>query len=51
MIWTARKDVAVGRLGQLIAVFFDPDIGVAVTARKFIRFGELIDGVSAAVKS
>jgi len=42
--------MAVGIRGQLIAVFPDLDIVVVVTARKFVRFGDLIDGVSAAVK-
>jgi CubicO group peptidase (beta-lactamase class C family) len=43
--------MAVGWHGQLIAVFPDLDVVAVVTARKFVRFGELIDGVSVAVKS
>jgi CubicO group peptidase (beta-lactamase class C family) len=43
--------MAVGWHGQLVAVFPDLDIVAVVTAHKFVLFGELIDGVSAAVKS
>jgi hypothetical protein len=43
--------MAVGWHGQLIAVFPDLDIVAVVTARKFVKFGDVIDRVSAAVKS
>ena len=43
--------MAVGWHGQLIAVFPDVDVVAIVTARKFVRFGDVIRGVSAAVKS
>jgi CubicO group peptidase (beta-lactamase class C family) len=43
--------MAVGWHGQLIAVFPDLDIVAVVTAHKFVRFGDVIDGVSGAVKS
>jgi hypothetical protein len=43
--------MAVGWHGQLIAVFPDLDIVAVVTAHKFVRFGDVIDRVSAAVKS
>jgi len=43
--------MAVGWHGQLIAVFPDVDVATVVTAHKFVRFGNLIRGVSAAVKS
>ena len=43
--------LAVGWHGQLIAVFPDVDVVAVVTAHKFVRFGDVICGVSAAVKS
>ena len=43
--------MAVGWHGQLIAVFPDLDVVGVVTAHRFVRFGDVIDGVSAAVKS
>ena len=43
--------MANGWHGQLIAVFPDLDVVAVTTARKFVRFSDLIDGVSAAVKS
>jgi len=43
--------MAVGWHGQLIAVFPDLDAVAVVTAHKFVRFGDVIRGVSAAVKS
>src|SRR6516225_479307 len=46
-----RVYMAVGWHGQLIAVFPDVDIVAVVTAHKFVRFGDVIDRVSAAVKS
>ena len=46
-----RVYMAVGWHGQLIAVFPDVDVVAVVTAHKFVRFGDVIRGVSAAVKS
>jgi len=46
-----RVYMAVGWHGQLIAVFPDLDVVVVVTAHKFVRFGDVIDGVSGAIKS
>ena len=43
--------MAVGWHGQLIAVFPDLDAVAVVTAHKLVRFGDVIRGVSAAVKS
>jgi CubicO group peptidase (beta-lactamase class C family) len=43
--------MATGIRGQLIAVFPDLDIVAVTTARKFVSFRALIDGVSGAVKS
>jgi CubicO group peptidase (beta-lactamase class C family) len=43
--------MAVGWHGQLIAVFPDLDVVAVVTAHSFVRFGDVIDGVSAATKS
>jgi len=43
--------MAVGWHGQLIAVFPDLDVVAVVTAHQFVRFGDVIDRVSAAVKS
>ena len=43
--------MATGLRGQLIAVFPDLDIVAVTTARKYVSFRALIDGVSAAVKS
>jgi len=43
--------MATGLRGQLIAVFPDLDIVAVTTARKFVSFRALIDGVSGAVKS
>jgi len=43
--------MTVGWHGQLIAVFPDVDVAAVVTAHKFVRFGDVIRGVSAAVKS
>ncbi|MFJ2989564.1 serine hydrolase domain-containing protein [Collimonas sp. NPDC087041] len=46
-----RAYMANGKNGQLIVVFPDLDIVVVTTARKQMRYGALIDAVSAAVKS
>jgi hypothetical protein len=43
--------MAVGWHGQLIAVFPDLDVVAVVTAHQFVRFSDLIDSVSSAVKS
>ena len=43
--------MATGLRGQLIAVFPDLDIVAVTTARKFVSFHALIDGVSGAVRS
>ena len=43
--------MAVGWHGQLIAVFPDVDVVAVVTAHKFVPFGDVIRGVSGAVKS
>jgi CubicO group peptidase (beta-lactamase class C family) len=43
--------MATGLRGQLIAVFPDLDIVAVTTARKYVSFRALIDGVSGAVKS
>jgi CubicO group peptidase (beta-lactamase class C family) len=43
--------MATGLRGQLIAVFPDLDIVAVTTARKYVSFRALIDGVSRAVKS
>jgi CubicO group peptidase (beta-lactamase class C family) len=43
--------MANGLHGQLITVFPDLDAVAVTTAREFVRYGTLIDGVSAAVKS
>jgi CubicO group peptidase (beta-lactamase class C family) len=46
-----RVFMAVGWHGQLIAVFPDLDIVAVVTARKYVSFFGLIEGIRAAVKS
>jgi hypothetical protein len=43
--------MAVGIRGQLIAVFPDLDIVAVTTARKYVRYSALIDGVFGAVRS
>ena len=43
--------MANGKDGQLITVFPDLDIVAVTTARKYVRYSALIDGVSDAVKS
>jgi CubicO group peptidase (beta-lactamase class C family) len=46
-----RVYMATGLRGQLIAVFPDLDIVAVTTARKYVPFRALIDGVSGAVRS
>jgi CubicO group peptidase (beta-lactamase class C family) len=46
-----RAFMAVGLHGQLIAVFPDLDVVAVVTARKFVSFFALIEGIYAAAKS
>jgi CubicO group peptidase (beta-lactamase class C family) len=46
-----RAFMAVGLHGQLIAVFPDLDVVAVVTARKFVSFFALIEGIYAAVRS
>ena len=46
-----RAFMAVGLHGQLIAVFPDLDVLAVVTARKFVSFFALIEGIYAAAKS
>jgi CubicO group peptidase (beta-lactamase class C family) len=43
--------MAVGWHGQLIAIFPDLDVVTVVTAHRFVRFTDLIDGISEAVKA
>ena len=43
--------MAAGLHGQLIVVFPDLDVVAVTTAHKFIRFGDLIDSISAAIRS
>lgn len=46
-----RAFMAVGLHGQLIAVFPDLDVVAVVTARKFVSFFALIEGIHAAARS
>lgn len=54
LLWVfpgGRAFMAVGLHGQLIAVFPDLDVVAVVTARKFVSYFALIEGIYAAAKS
>jgi CubicO group peptidase (beta-lactamase class C family) len=46
-----RVYMAAGWHGQLIAIFPDLDVVAVITGHRFVPFGDVIDGISGAVKS